>query len=90
MSVLPLPMTKLRPAWLEHTAARIFAQVGGATRPKVRAEIIAFHRSRGVSIKAAEADAERALAYIEARVALYRQARAINLDPSGKDRRATA
>lgn len=87
MSVVTIPMLCLKPEWVEHVALRIFAKVGNSSRPKARTEIVGFHRLRGVSKAAAEADADRTMAYIEVRIAMYRAASLAPIDVSPRSSR---
>lgn len=85
MNIALIPSRIVWRPWLEHEAIRIFGGVSGATRPKVRARLVNDAMKRGASYEAAQLDADDALAFIEARIELYRAAR--EMDPLPARRR---
>ncbi len=86
MTIVLIPSRIVWRSWLEHEAIRLFGRVAGATRPKIRMRLVEDAMCRGASFEAAQADADDALAFVEARIELYRAAREI--EPLPAPRRA--
>lgn len=74
-NVAIFPATRRWRPYLESEAVRIFGGLAGSSRNKVRNRLIADAASKGVARAVAEADADEGLALLDARIAIYVQAK---------------
>lgn len=77
-TVATLPVERTHRVWLEEQAAKIAYRLAGASRNKVRTNIIVGLRCRGLPLDEARIEADRALDYLDARVAQLRQVRSLS------------
>jgi hypothetical protein len=77
-TIAPLPIERTHRLWIEQQAGRIAYGLAGASRKKVRTEIVVGLRMRGVGLGEANKQADRAIVYLDARIDQLRLIRTLS------------